>query len=301
MEQEKLTPPDIKMATGVGQPPEPLLIEPMPIAPALPPAGGTAPDFFAPETFGPSPIPEGVTSMKSRALKTIFIVLGAIVFIGGLGALSYFVIFPLLFPTEAPQQVQRPPVVTKPVATHESFLANPPAAEAEIKLADNNYLTIATALQNESFNQLADGQFKEIEISDNNGQVTFPNYLGAIAPATSALGSTDWFQNDFTALLYYDPSGIWPIYVAKFKTGVDPEAVKSAFKTLENIIELANFYLAPPGTFGVFKDGKAGSYQTRYAVGTQAGAAFNYGIFGNYLIFSTNYNGLKSALPLLGL
>lgn len=304
---DKLTPPDLKMAAGPGEPPE------FPVAPApsalrpesesdsgrTTPPPAPQPDFFSPETIGPSPVPEGVAGERSRALKTVAMILGAVVFVAGLGALSYFIIFPLIF---SGQQIERPPVVTEPIAsTHKSFLVSSPAAEAEIKLSNTGYQAIAAALQNESFNQLADGQYKEVKVSDANGQVAFANYLSAIAPATSALGATDWFEADFTALLYYDATGVWPIYVAKLKAGVDSEAVKSGFRTLENIMELPNFYLAPPGTFSAFKDGKAGNYSTRYSVGTQIGAAFNYGVLGNYLIVSTNYNGLKGALPLLGL
>lgn len=301
-EEEKLTPPDLpeaprsvtpdfKITTGEGRPPE------FPVAPA--PSAPPQPDFFSPETIGPSPIPEGVTEKRS-VLKFILIGLAAVVLVGGIGALGYFVVFPLVFGPGGPEE--RPPVVTQPVlATHKSFLVGPVAAEAEIKLSDTNYLTIANTLQNESFNQLADGQYKEVQISDANGQVPFSKYLNAIVPATSALGVSDLFEDDFTAVLYYDALGVWPVYVAKIKSGVNKDNVMTGFKTLENIFELSNFYLIPPGAFSAFKDGKAGNYATRYSVGAQSGAAFNYGVFGNYFILSTNYNGLKGVLPLLGL
>ncbi len=296
MEPEKLTPsdlpmapepkgPEIKIETGIGLPP-------------TPPEG--QPEFFSPETIAPSPIPEGVEARRGN-LRTFLIILGAAAFVGVVGSLSYFVIFPLIFQPKAPETIQRPEIIDGRVAAHKSFLVNPPAAEADLKLAGVDYLTIAAALQNESFNQLADGQLKEVKISDNKGQVPFASYLGALMPAATALGGTDWFENDFTALLYYDANGVWPIYIAKLKSGVDSSAVKNGLKALEPIMETANLYLNPPGTFAPFKDGKAGNYPTRYSVGTQKGAAFNYGIAGNYLILSANYNGLKSVLPLLGL
>lgn len=303
MEPEKLEPLNLPMAPEPApeKKPEFTITTGAGPVPNLPAAGSPTPqpDFFAPETLGPSPIPEGVTGQKKK-LKTVFLILASLVLAGGLGAFSYFVIFPLVFPPKVPQTVQKPPVQAQ-LSAHKSFLTKPPAAEAEIKLSDNSYQTIALALQTESYNQLAEKQFKEVKIFDKNGQVSFAAFLAAVAPATSALGGTDWFENDFTAVFYYDASGVWPLYIAKIKTGVDPEAVKSGLRTLENIIELGNFYLTPPGTFKPFKDGKAGNYPTRYAVGTKAGAAFNYSITGNYLLISTNYNGLKSVLPLLGL
>lgn len=297
MEPEKLTPsdlpvapelkgPEIKIETGIG----------------LPPPVGGQPEFFSPETIAPSPIPEGV-SARGGKLKTILMIVGALIFVAAVGSLSYFVIFPLIFQPKTPATVQHPEIAK--AHAHKSFLVSSPAAEAEIKLASNDYLTIATALQNEAFNQLANGQFKEVKISDKDGQVTLVNYLAAIAPATSALGAAAWFEDDFTALLYYDATGVWPIYVAKLKDGVGKDPVMNGFKTLESIMELPNFYLTPPGTFSVFKDGKAGKYATRYSVGTQTGAALNYTTINapskNYFIMSTNYNGLKAVLPLLGL
>src|SRR3989344_735436 len=263
--------PGFKITTGEGAPP------------AVPP------DFFSPETIGPTPVPPGVE--KDKALfKTILVSFGILVFVGGIGALGYFVIFPLVFTsgTEKPG-----PIEPKPIAEHKSFLIAPASSESEIKLSNRGYLTIATALQNESFNQLADGQFKEVKISDANGQVPFADYFAAVLPAASTLDS-NWFSEDFTALLYYDATGIWPVYVGKLMAKVDPSRVMGEMQTLEPIMELSNLYLTPPGTFSTFKSGKVGNYSTRYAVGTQMGAALNYGVFGNYLILSTNYNALKA-------
>lgn len=294
-ENEKLTPPDlpvapepkgpeVKIETGIGLPPTPPI--------------GEQPEFFSPETIMPSPVPEGVSSSGGK-LKPILMIIGALIFVGAIGSLGYFVIFPLISQPKTPETVQRPEIAKE--NTHKSFLVVSPAAEAEINLANSDYLTITTALQNEAFNQLADSQLKEVKISDANGQVLFSAYLGALMPATAALSNMDWFENDFTTLLYYDASGVWPIYIAKLKTSANATVVKSGLKSLEPVMEVSNLYLNPPGTFSPFKDGKAGNYLTRYAIGTQKGAAFNYGFAGGYLILSTNYNGLNKALPLLGL
>jgi hypothetical protein len=69
---------------------------------------------------------------------------------------------------------------------------------------------------------------------------------------------------------------------------------------IESTADLANFYLTDPGSFGAFKDGKLSTYPTRYSVSTNKDA-FNYGFFGNYLVLSSSYNGLKSAVANLGL
>lgn len=283
-----------------------------PIPPPIPPRAATPPvepepnvkiatgqgDFFSPETFEASPIPAGAKA-SGNLVKNIIIAVLAIVFVGGVGALSYFVVFPMFFPPKAPSTGVAP-VVATPV-THTSYLVSSAAAEANIAMADHKYLTIATALQNESFNQLAEGQVKEVKISEKGTQVPFSTFLAAISPVTSALGDSGYFEKDFTALLYYDANGVWPIYVAKLKAGASSEDLLANFKSLEGILDVANFYLASPGSFSAFKDGKVDGKSTRYAVGVQPGAAFNYGVLGNYLVIATNYNGLKTTMPLIGL
>ncbi len=291
-------------------PPPPAGGPPMPSRPVppIPPAGvppkpevkiatGGA-DFFSPETFQASPVPPGVKA-GSNIIKNIAIALVVIIFVGGIGALSYFVIFPLLFPSggSAPAPVSQAPTPL----VHQTFLVQPPAASVQLNLNDHKYLTIMTALQGESFNQLVGGQSKEVQLSEGGQQLAFPVFLSSVSPASSALSNSGYFENDFTTLFYYDANGVWPVYVAKLKTGTNPADAVNAVKSIEGVLDVANFYLAPPGTFAVFKDGKVGNYATRYAVGSQAGASFNYGVLGNYFVISTSYNGLKAAAPLLGL
>lgn len=274
----------------------------VPTAPANLPTG--QPDFMTPENIGQenmgtSPVPPGVQK-NGGALRTILMGIVALAFVGGIGALGYFVIYPILFPVKSP--VTKTPVNTAPAVTlaaHVSYLAKSSDATAEIKLNDTSYSAIATALQNESFNQLADGKYKEVRIFDAKGQVPFGKYLAGISQTAASAGA--WFADDFTALLYYDAAGVWPIYVAKLGNGTTASAVMSGMKSMEGSLGLGNFFISSPGSFTSFKDGKVGTYSTRYNVASQAGAAFNYGVFGNYFVISTSYNGLKNALPLLGL
>lgn len=279
--------------------------------PNLPPPVPSSPDFLAPETFtpietvppevmAPSPIPPGAAGGKSP-VKGIITFLVALIFIGGIGSLAYFVIFPMFFSQEElPGPVNQQPIETQQPLTHQSFLVSPPASEAEITFPDLSYLTIATELQNESLNQLADNQIKEIKIFSSDGQVPFSDFLSAISPSAVGLNE-NWFEQDFTALFYYDARGVWPIYVAKLASNVDQQVVQAWLHELETVWEVANFYLLPPDSFAFFKDGALKQYPTRYAVGSEPGASFNYGIFGPYLVLSTSFDGLKVALPLLGL
>ncbi len=297
---------DVKITTGQGAGPE---YQPKPFIPTVPPPPIQAnaplstpgqPDFITSENLGPSPIPPGVERGSSTLFRRMVMVFFGIVFVVGVGSLGYFVVYPTFFPAQAPSD--NLPLVTTPLVTlapHTSYLTTPASAVVEVKLADVTYPTIASALQNESFNQLADGQYKEVRVFNNAGQVPFGSFLGGLSPAAKALALGSWFENDFTALLYYDAAGVWPLYIAKLKPGAAPEMVKAGFRGAENTLDLANFYINSPGSFTSFKDGKVDIYPTRYNSASGPGAAFNYGMLGNYLVISTNYSALKNLAPIL--
>ncbi len=300
---------DVKITTGQGSGPEYQSKPPVPPATPQPSISAGAsigvpsqPDFISADNLGPSPIPSGVENHSPMTLKRIFMMLLGLVVVGGVGALGYFVVYPIFFPDSVPTNT--PPLTSLPPsakAPHVSYLVTAPSAVSEIMIPEINYPTIASAVQNEAFNLLADKQYKEIKISNTAGQVSFAAYLGGISPASQALALGDLLESDFTALLYYDANSVWPVYIAKLKGNVSPEGLMAGFRSAEGVLDLANFYVAAPGLFSTFKDGKLGNYNTRYNVATGPGASFNYGLFGNYLIISTNYNALKGVLPLLGL
>lgn len=235
---------------------------------------------------------EEASSQRKKILWAISIALGAV----ALGLLGYFVLFPLIVPpkAEAPDVEQRKEVPLPIVKVHKSFFVKTPAAVNQINLADLSLLNIAVALQDESARVLPAGSIKEVEILDDaDSQVGFSSYLAEFIPSLDVSKLSNLFEDDFTAYLYYDNNGVWPGYVVKIKAGGDIREIENSDVTV--------FYVTPPGIMGNFKDGKVGVYSTRYAIGTKSGSAFNYGYFGNYLILSTSYNGLKAALPLLGL
>jgi len=249
-------------------------------------------------------MPSGIEEVRSGGFRTVLVIFLALAVVSGVGALGYFYVFPALFPRVGPISETPPadvPAAPAQLAPHQSYLILPAAAQAEILLGDRSFPTVVASLQNEAFAQLADGQVKEVKISDRNGQVPFKDYLPAITPAALALDLSSWFEDDFTALLYYNPAGVWPVYVAKIRPTVDYQTVISNLLSVEGAMDAANFYLTSPGSFSGFKDGKYKTYNTRYNVGSVLGASFNYGVFGNYLVIATNFDGLKAVLPLLGL
>ncbi|MEK7192062.1 MAG: hypothetical protein AAB646_00910 [Patescibacteria group bacterium] len=247
-----------------------------------------------------SPTAESLAEVppKKNVFKTILLSLAIAIIIGSVGALVYFVVFPLVFPPPAPTvpTSTAPPSAPAPEPeknAHQSYFINDPD---EVVVAEIN-----AVLEDEAADKLPDQQVKEVVLSDENGQARFSDYLTALEPAFSTLDPANLFEDDFTAFLYYDQNGAWPGYVAKLKPSADSASVKQSLQSIENLLDLSRFYVENPGAFGAFKDGKAGGHVTRYAVASAPGAAFNYVLTDEFLLLSASYNGLKEALSLLGL
>ena len=249
--------------------------------------------LFTPETVNQL---EGGVVESERGGKKLFGMLGGVAAVLVLAAVGYFVIYPRITQKEAGPIVQTPgseastPAGTQPLV-HATFLTRSPAAIADVTAASLTVSGIRSALLTEAERPLAEGSFKEVNVLSAGARIEAPAYFGALlSPAPNAASLAGAIERDFTALLYYDRNGTWPVYIVK--------GTLVGFET-SDVIE--NFYLSDPGAFQPWKEGAVGGYATRYAVGSVPGASFNYGAFGNYVILSTSFNALKAALPLLGL
>lgn len=269
--------------------------EPTPIPESVLPPENTSEPVFRPETqLGETSPKEGG---KKKALGLVVTLLVLVIL--GLG--GYFA-YPIFFGAEAPPPAPPPaPVPIISVTPHNSFFFPAAPSISEIRLSTLLGPSITNALQALSANRLADSTLQEVSILDAEGsQTAFSSFFPALAPTVPASQLPQWFEDDFTAFLFYDQDGVWPGYAAKVKNGVNVDDVKSAFASLE-AADLSAFYLTPPGVFGTFKSGQINGKATRYAVGSTPGASFNYGFVSGYLVVSTSYNGLKSAASLLGI
>jgi hypothetical protein len=264
----------------------------------LPPEVDKEPVFkpetqFGGDVSGFSPAPK-----KSKAL--LWIAMGVLVVAAG-GA-GYFFVYPTLFSGES--GVMPPPVAftppPAPVVSHQSLFTQPVAGSTEVRLPNTTHDAIMSSLGTIALAKLVDGSVQEVAMLDANGsQVPWKSYAPAFIPTLTSDDLGAWFEDDFTAFLYYDAQGAWPGYVARVKNGVNLTDAATKLKAMES--SPSSFYLASPGAFGAFKDGKLGTVATRYAVGSTPGASFNYIFTGSYLIVSTSFNGLKTSVPLVGL
>lgn len=277
----------------------------------IPPAAvDTGEPVFRPETVSQL---ERTVETPSSGGKKVFVWLGILVGVIALGGAGYFFIYPMIFPpltepapiTETPEAPAAPetPAV---IPAHVSAFAVAPTLTVEAMIVEDTSPAIAAAIELESARPLALNSVKEVVVKTAAGPANFQNALSRLASSGTNLNQTFWdganFESDFTAFVFYDAAGSWPGYIAKIKPVASGDAVLTAAKTAESGMRLENLYPPiGPITFESFKDGQANNIPTRYSVGSLPGASFNYGVFGNYFVISTSYNGLKAVLPLLGL
>ncbi|MDO8584517.1 MAG: hypothetical protein Q7R85_00120 [bacterium] len=255
---------------------------------------------FAPGTIGQ--LPDGVAISGNPSGKLIAIIGGSIVGVVVLGLLGYYVVYPLIFTPQAPEPE---PVVTPRVSApqplpHVSLFPNPLPSQAQLDLPSITAEAIMAATVREVTNHTAPHVMDELAVFSNGGQVPFGDFLNALVPELAANTIKDLIADDFSGFAYFDNNGHWPGYVAALKPSAIPSDAQTTFARLESA-NLAPFYIEDPGAKGEFKAGQVNGVPTRYATFTKPGASFNYGIFGNYLIISTSFNGLKAILPFLGM
>ncbi len=225
--------------------------------------------------------------------KTLIVLLGVLIIAGGLGTFAYFVVFPLVFPTRVAA-----PTLTVPLA-HTSYFSVSVVSRSKITFKDLNRSTINEALNQLAASSLSAGTIKELEISGQTGQVQAADYLDKAMNLTVSKASlNNWLEKDFTAFMYYDNNGVWPGYVFKIKSGAVSAVKSDLYPDIESSAD--QLYISP-ATLGSWKNGNVSGSSTRYAIGSRPGEAFNYGIFGNYLVLSTNFDGFKVAVNSLGL
>jgi len=275
--------------------------ESMPVPESVLPPETEKEPSFRPETQ----VPGDITGMEEEPPKGkkpwLWIILGIVII--GLGLLAYFVVFPLISspPTSSPTPSPSPTTGIITPTPHNSLFLMPVPDEAEINLENFLFSTITNNLQLIAANRLPDNTIQEVAVLDaHESQVPWSSYLSTFLPTLTPTQLETWFEDDFTAFIFYDAKGAWPGYVAKIKNSANIDTAKATLTILETS-DLSKFYLSPPGVFGQFKNGQINGKATRYAVGGIPGAALNYGFVNSYFIVSTSYDGLRAAAPLLGI
>lgn len=274
-------------------------------------------------TFKPAPKSSSVqpsvppTNIAKKKSPVVLIIIFLVIIALGVGAYfgySYFfakpsqpVATPIPFvpvPTPAPAVVPTStpaPATTTPALIHKSFFAIPAAQTIPVSFNPvDGILGLKTALVTAIPSNATSGLYEAV-VSDKSGNALSSSVILPIITSSAPSSSVaTYFQPDFTLFLYKDAQGIWPGYILALSSTSSMNLVQALLTKVESAADLANFYLSDPGTFAAFKDGKLGTYLTRYAVSANKDA-FNYGFFGSYLVLSDSYNGMKAAVADLGL
>lgn len=207
-------------------------------------------------------------------------------------------------PTEIPSQSPTPTETPSPAAAPQPIfgLGEPARLEAPAY----SLVSILAALQDQA-NLMNGANPQEALFYVNNEPADFTSYLTALMPelANTPLPSflTNNFESSFNILLFPQENEIWPVYVVRKKdnASIDQVTLLNQLSALESA-SIENLYLSPVSGRAVFRTGPVGeSYSSRYAAFENKPASFNYGMFSNYFIISTTYQGLLKAIELLGL
>jgi hypothetical protein len=260
-------------------------------------------------------------------LKPVLFAAGGLIILAGLGFAGYYLVYPLLFgestttplvavePQTSNQSSQPPATTTTPETSgseqtqvfipqpHYSFFTVPAEKSEVMKLtASDTALSIRAALMEMAKDVMATGTIKEIAVEKEDGSPeAFSRVISLLVPELNETALQNVFQSDFTLAIYFDANGAWPIYIARLKEGANLLDAQASYAGLEQSQNLFNLYLTDPGERGTWKDGNAGGRPTRYLTFAQKGASLNYGWVNDFLVISTSYEGMKTAVMRLGL
>lgn len=295
---------DIKSVgeTGGGTP-EPEVINPSDI-------GNVGGPVFTPETSVPEAPAPSVKEESQKMRPWIFWIL-IIVLLIVLGIIGYFLITPLVFPAEVGGEPTETEVATSTVEiippaapVHQSAFNLQGDKVAKLAISNLSLVSVIAALQGEATKTLPTGDFKEVYFEVAGKLAKFSEYLAVLLPeivgSDAEVVLKTSYNDDFSAFLYYDDNGAWPGYVIKKKdlTFVNDIGLFADIETAS----VGNVFLTPPlGRQDSFRAGTVGKHANRYAPYPQSGVSFSYGLFDDYLIISTNYNGLLKVAEALGL
>lgn len=243
-----------------------------------------------------------------------------------LGALGYFVIYPMFAGNNNAQppasqtsetNAGAPATETTPAATTETATETstattsaPSAIPSAIihsslfKTADasvtSSWPLAAADLINVNAGVSKGPAFVEVVPQDQNGNpVSFSDMLRSLISAdlTQSGLNTAFDPTRTSAFLYVDASGTqWIGFAAQLSSASALVDEKASFAQIfESNTNLKNFFAQNPGTEGAWKNGEPAT-ANRYVSFSKSGYAIDYGWSNNTLIVAASYDGYKLAV-----
>ena len=301
-EAETIKPEELENGGSVGEitPPEPISEQ------AVPPIRQISPIAGAEELV--VEVKEQPAPKKTRRWLIWLLVISILI---AVGAAAYVYLIPLFTYVSVPAPVQPPVTTPQPVtpvqlptipAGRPSIFGLEEQRVVNVEVGDYSVVNILTALQNEASLMSADQPFKELKLTVGGLPANFSQFLAALLPelanSQTTIDLTNNFEEQFTGFLIYQEGQAWPGYVVKKK---NPQVTVAKLSGIEKS-SISNIYLTLPSGQISFNTGPVGEkYTSRYTSFSNKPASFNYGLFGDYLIISTTFQGLTKAIELLGL
>lgn len=200
-------------------------------------------------------------------------------------------------------------ISTEPQFQHVSmFTADANVTQVPLSMDAASVTTFHNLLNNASTN-LEENAVVEILPLLNNQPMNSHQFLAPFLPALDEDYLRDTIAEDYTVFAYKDANGIWPGFMVTINKDIDGNTMD--YSALTNAIEQLPtvFYSADPGTPASesFNEGarfNPNITSIRYLAYSRAGASFNIADISfestNYLLWSTSFNGIREAVPLLG-
>lgn len=266
---------------------------------------------------GGVPVPQTVVfapqALKPKSGRNWFIWISILIALLGFGAVGYFFLYPVLFPTKSSGHA---PLVTPgrnepprsgaivPDFEHASFFRV--RSDEALALTASEAAESVSDLQ--TFNQKLSALLDGARPDSSFIEVVFKRKDGRPLDASAFLSFTklNFFDRDFvvshlrpdfTFFVFRDPAGFSPGFVLRLKPGEDFFPIRSEVKKIEKSLDLENLFLRVPGArSGVFKDGLLKTQPFRYLDFRESGARFVYAMVRDYLVISASSGGFEEVV-----
>ena len=309
--------------------------------PATPQTPSTTPDNF---NFEIPQVPTGMDQVAGNSApqvptgkkkgKGALIGLIAFIIVLALGAVGYFLIYPMFAVTKPPAEpVTTEQPVTMPTTTETTGTSavvtttgtstnatsssqtttsstatttpQAPLAHTSLFATTDGSINSASPISGANLANLSLGTSKEpalveVTFTDQNGNlIPFSTLMQSLLSMDlSNSGLTQAFDPaSVSGFVYVDSSGArWLGFVAKLTATSSLVDEKASFAQIfEANTNLKNFFATDPGTEGAWKSGDAAT-SNRYVLFSKNGYGIDYGWKGDVLVIASSYDGYKAAL-----
>ncbi len=289
-----------------------------PVAPPPPPTVDlTPPPSTIPTPTTPEPTPETPTGKKSFFSQPLFLALLGIVGILTLGAVGYFVVFPIVQNALSPKEVGLPPApspIVQESPHQESPVIPPPSPIApaitlakqadeivELEIASSSQSELFRALQKEISKTAATGTFKIINIKAGNQYLPSSEALQLLFD-NPPISLTSGISTAYNIFLYWVNPAEAHLGVYFALNPVASEAASTALREWESTLDkdAARFFLErPTGKIKLeFRDGSYQNIPLRFAV-FESGLAIDHAVIANTFVFTTHKDAMFEAIKRL--